>query len=249
MIRVENSADKAEIYISGDIIDDDEGAIVSWWGDGDAYQWPADIKKQLDEVKGKDLTVYINSSGGSVPAGVAIANMIKRHDGHTTAVVDGWCCSIATQIFFAADDRQIPKNAYLMIHKPAISIIGNADDLEKAITFLNTIQEGIETVYNDAANDDVTPETIHDMVNDETWLTGEQAKQYFDVTVLDSTQTVAKAGKSANMKNIPAEIVAAWKKQNAANDAEQKANQQRLQKEMSNKITIALAKAKGVLAE
>ncbi len=249
MIRVENSADKAEIYISGDIIDDDEGTIVSWWGDGDAYQWPSDIKKQLDEVKGKDLTVYINSSGGSVPAGVAIANMIKRHDGHTTAVVDGWCCSIATQIFFAADDRQIPKNAYLMIHKPAISIIGNADDLEKAITFLNTIQEGIETVYNDAANDDVTPETIHDMVNDETWLTGEQAKQYFDVTVLDSTQTVAKAGKSANMKNIPAEIVAAWKKQNAANDAEQKANQQRLQKEMSNKITIALAKAKGVLAE
>lgn len=249
MIRVENSADKAEIYISGDIIDDDEGAIMAWWDEGDAYQWPSDIKKQLDEVKGKDLTIYINSSGGSVPAGVAIANMIKRHDGHTTAVVDGWCCSIATQIFFAADDRQIPKNAYLMIHKPATGIVGNADDLEKAITFLNTIQDGMETVYNDAANDDVTPETIHDMVNDETWLTGEQAKQYFDVTVLDSTQTVAKAGKSANMKNIPAEIVVAWKKQNAANDAEQKANQQRLQKEMSNKITIALAKAKGVLAE
>ena len=87
------------------------------------------------------------------------------------------------------------------------------------------------------------------MVNDETWLTGEQAKQYFDVTVLDSTQTVAKAGKSENIKNIPAEIVAAWKKQNAANDAEQKAKRQRLQKDLSNKITIALVKAKGVLAE
>lgn len=47
MIRVENSADKAEIYISGDIIDDDEGAIVAWWGDGDAYQWPSDIKSSL----------------------------------------------------------------------------------------------------------------------------------------------------------------------------------------------------------
>ena len=249
MIRVENSSDNAEIYISGDIIDDDEGTIVSWWGDGDAYQWPSDIKKQLDDVKGKDLTVYINSSGGSVPAGVAIANMIKRHDGHTTAVVDGWCCSIATQIFFAADDRQIPKNAYLMIHKPATGIVGNADDLEKAITFLNTIQEGMETVYNDAANDDVTPETIHDMVNNETWLTGEQAKQYFNVTVLDSTQTVAKAGKSENMKNIPDAIIAAWKKQNAADDAEQKAKRQRLQKDLNNKITIAVAKAKGVLAE
>ena len=186
MIRVENSADKAEIYISGDIIDDDEGTIGR---DGDAYQWPSDIKKQLDDVKGKDLTVYINSSGGSVPAGVAIANMIKRHDGHTTAVVDGWCCSIATQIFFAADDRQIPKNAYLMIHKPATGIVGNADDLEKAITFLNTIQEGMETVYNDAANDDVTPETIHDMVNNETWLTGRRRRKR-KIEILDKTSKV-----------------------------------------------------------
>ena len=136
-----------------------------------------------------------------------------------------------------------------MIHKPATGIVGNADDLEKAITFLNTIQEGMETVYNDAANDDVTPETIHDMVNNETWLTGEQAKQYFNVTVLDSTQTVAKAGKSENMKNIPDAIIAAWKKQNAADDAEQKAKRQRLQKDLNNKITIAVAKAKGVLAE
>ena len=107
----------------------------------------------------------------------------------------------------------------------------------------------METVYNDAANDDVTPETIHDMVNNETWLTGEQAKQYFNVTVLDSTQTVAKAGKSENMKNIPDAIIAAWKKQNAADDAEQKAKRQRLQKDLNNKITIAVAKAKGVLAE
>ena len=54
---------------------------------------------------------------------------------------------------------------------------------------------------------------------------------------------------SENMKNIPDAIIAAWKKQNAADDAEQKAKRQRLQKDLNNKITIAVAKAKGVLAE
>lgn len=51
------------------------------------------------------------------------------------------------------------------------------------------------------------------------------------------------------MKNIPDAIIAAWKKQNAANDAAQKAKRQRLQKDLNDKITIAVAKAKGVLAE
>ena len=103
MIKIKNLGECAEIYINGDIIDDSEAGFMQNWGlSTDGYQWPNDIKASLAECKGKPLTVYINSDGGSVPAGIAIANMISRHDAPTTAVVDGWCCSIATQIFFAA---------------------------------------------------------------------------------------------------------------------------------------------------
>ena len=187
MLKVINKAEGAEIYITGDIIDDEIGSYLEAWGEpGTGYQWPNDIKKQLDDIDDEaPLTVYINSDGGSVPAGVAIANMIARHKGPTTAVVDGWACSIATQIFFAADVRKIPSNAYLMIHKPATCCCGDAHDMEQAIRALDVIQEGLETTYNKVAAEGVTPETIHQMVEETTWLTGKETSERFQVELLE----------------------------------------------------------------
>ena len=191
------SESEAEIYISGDIIDDAESAWMKMWladddGSVSGYVWPDDIKKQLDDIDDDaDLTVYINSDGGSVPAGVAVANMIARHKGHTKAIVGGWCCSIATQIFFSADERAMPENAYLMIHKPMTAAYGNADDLQKAIDMLNVIQEGLEKAYIKAAKEGTTPQQISEMVDAETWLTGVEAADYFDITLLKSDQTAA----------------------------------------------------------
>ena len=209
MLNIKNQADdSAEMYIYGDITDDDDGAWLKSYDMQTGYQFPADIRTQLDSLKGKDLTIYINSNGGSVPAGVAIANMLARHDGHTKAIVDGWCCSIATQIFFACDEREIPSNAYLMVHKPTTCVpCGNADDMRKAGDSLDTIQAGLETTYNKAAREGVTPERVHEMVENTTWLTGEQAAELFDVDVLDATKTAARAGKSAkDLANIPKAI-------------------------------------------
>lgn len=201
MLKVKNNADSAELYIYGDILDDGE----AWESDG--TEFPADIKKQLDECKGKPLTVYINSDGGSVPAGVAIANMIARHDAPTVAIVDGWCCSIATQIFFSADKRQMPSNAYLMIHKPSCMVYGTSDDMLKAAESLEVIQSGLEEAYKKCALPETTPEEIHNMVNNETWLTGKQAAKKFDIEITEPMQAVAKFGTARNkMRNIPKDI-------------------------------------------
>ena len=198
MLKIKNKADNtAEIIISGDIIDDADGDFLSSvWGVESGYEWPAKIKQQLDELKGKDLTIYINSDGGMINAGVAMANMIARHDGHTTAIVDGWCCSIATQIFFAADERKMPENAYLMIHKPSVAIAdGNAYDLRKTAETLDKLQEGLETTYRRAAREGIADDYITDMVNDETWLTGKEASEIFNIELLEPASAVACAGK------------------------------------------------------
>lgn len=191
MLKIKNNKDSAEIYISGAIVDDDMGGMLEAWDADAGYEWPGDIKKQLDEIGDKDLTVYINSDGGSVPAGVAIANMIARHKGHTTAVVDGWACSIATQIFFAADTRRIPSDAYLMIHKPSCALAGDANDFRHMIEMLDVIQEGLETTYCAAAREGVTPEQIHQMVEDTTWLTGDKARELFNIETVEATKTAA----------------------------------------------------------
>lgn len=207
MIRVKNDANGAEIYITGDIVDDADGDVIKEWFDDDVngYQWPAAIKNQLDSIDDDaPLTVYINSDGGSVPAGVAIANMIARHKGETTAVVDGWCCSIATQIFFAADHRVIPENAYLMIHKPSTVAYGDANELTQAVNALDVIQQGLESTYNKHTKAGTTVEDVHEMVENTTWLTGKDAAELFDVETTEATQTAACAGGACkSFKNIP----------------------------------------------
>lgn len=252
MIRVKNSAEGAEISISGNIIDDKDGTSLEWWmGEGNTggYEWPGNIKKQLDDIDdSQPLTVYINSDGGSVAAGVAIANMIARHKGPTTAVVDGWACSIATQIFFAADTCRIPSNAYLMIHKPSCALYGDANDMSKAIEMLNTIQDGLESTYNKAAKDGVTPEQVHDMVEQETWLTGELAAQYFNVEVTEATQTAASVSDAFRAaagacKAIPQKIRDLLEQQEDRKPDPNADEEER--KTMDMQVAIALALAEG----
>ncbi len=195
----------AEMYLSGTVLDDTNKNY--FWEDPEGYVFPADVKAQLDALKGNDLTVYINTDGGNVFAGIAIANMLKRHDGQTTAIVDGLAASIATQAFFACDVKKMPKNTYLMIHKPWSSVCGDADEMNRAAEMLNTVQRGLESMYLDNANDGVTAEQISAMTNAETWLTGEEAAEVFKIEVLDPVDMVACACNMPQLfKNPPANI-------------------------------------------
>lgn len=248
MLRIENKKEVVEIYITGDIIDDADGAFLQSFDAGEGYQWPSEIRAQLDAAKGKPITLYINSNGGSVPAGVAIANMIARHDAPTLAIVDGWCCSIATQAFFAADRRQMPSNAYLMLHKPSTVTAGNADDMLQAAEFLDVIQKGLETTYQQAALDGVDEKKIHNMVERETWLTGEEAAALFDIELTAATPVLncVSARKAGNMKppqglNIKPEAVTQMEDDTADKKPAEVNNDE------AARIKAVLAVAKGVM--
>ena len=73
-LEIKNMTDTtADLYFYGDIVSD-------WWGAWqNEDQYPDAIKNFLSNAEGKDLNVYVNSGGGSVFAGMAIYNMIKRH--------------------------------------------------------------------------------------------------------------------------------------------------------------------------
>lgn len=192
----------ADLLIYGDIVDDS----YNWGWEDDPDVYPLEIKKQLDSVKGKDLTVYINSGGGHVFAGVAIANMLKRHDGHTKAVVDGLAGSIATQIFFACDEQEMPSNAYLMIHKPSGGAWGDANELRKTADALDVIQRGLIALYMENVQEGIAEEAITEMVDSETWLTGAQAAEVFRVNVTAALDAVANAGNLDKYRNVPNSI-------------------------------------------
>ena len=169
-----------ELYFYGDI-------VSSWWGAwDDTDQYPEAIKNFLDEARGKDLNIHINSGGGSVFAGITIYNMIKNHVGNKTVYIDGVAASIASVIALAGDKVIMNTGSSFMIHKPSSWIMGNANDMRKCADDLDVIQECIMQVYKDNLNEGIDIKDIENMVNAETWLTSEQAKEYFNIEIQDN---------------------------------------------------------------
>lgn len=200
-LKIKNQTNEsADIYFYGDIVSDDWGK----WSDTDVA--PEDVVKALDEIKdAKNLNIYINSGGGSVFAGLAIYNMLKRHKAYKTVYVDGLAASIASVIALAGDKIVIPSNAFLMIHKPWSISMGNSNDFRKMADDLDRIEEGIMNVYADNLAENVDIETVRQLVNDETWLNGNEAVKYFNVEIAEENKMAACInGESLNnYKNIP----------------------------------------------
>lgn len=184
-LRIKNMTEtSADLYIHGDIVDD------GWkWFDSDIT--PADVRDQLDTLKGKELNVYINSGGGDVFAGTAIHNMLKRHEGKTVGHVDGVAASIASVILMACDEIVVPANAYVMIHRPMCSVYGNTEDMLHTCDVLETIEEGIINTYQ--LHSDLSRDELSAAMAAETWMTGDQFAEAFgkNVTVTDPVQAVA----------------------------------------------------------
>ena len=187
MLEIKNFTDTScDLYFYGDIVDSWSGA----WDDTDQY--PEAIKSFLDEAKDKNINIYINSGGGSVMSGMAIYNMLKRHKGYKTVYVDGLAGSIASVIALAGDKIVIPKNAYMMIHKPWCTCGGNANDFREMANTLDKVEQGILNVYKDNLASEMLYDEIVEMVNNETWLTGEEAAKYFaNVEIIEPLQLVA----------------------------------------------------------
>lgn len=180
VIRVKNEGGRTSIYVSGDIVDDCWHFAKDFMPE-DVSTYPEDIRMILDGVTGP-VDVYISSGGGDLFAGMAISNMLARYEGPTRAIVDGLAASAASLIAFGCDEIEIPSNAYLMIHKPLVTVCGNADDLLDWATTLDSLQEGLVETYarhtKGIGNDE-----INQMIDAETWLTGKKAADYFNVKV------------------------------------------------------------------
>lgn len=179
----------ADLNIFGDIVSDEWGK----WCDDDTC--PTDISEFLKNLDGaQEINLHINSGGGSVFAGIAIYNMLKRSSAKVTTYIDGIAASIASVIACAGDRIVIPENGTFMIHKPTNGYFFesmNADQLRKDADMLDVCQKAIVQTYLSHAKEGVTEEQLNDLVNAESWLVGEEAAEYFDFEVEKSVQAAA----------------------------------------------------------
>lgn len=163
-IRNEARAEEVELLVYGDIGAD------SW---KDEYVGAKAFAEALSSVKGKHVTVRINSYGGDVFAGQAIYSMLKRHPGGCTTIVDGIAASAASIIAMAGDTVIMPENAMLMIHNPWCLAYGNASDFRKTADDMDKIGESLVAVY--VAKTGKTEDEIRVLLDAETWMTAQEA--------------------------------------------------------------------------
>ncbi len=205
--QTENSAD---LFFYGDIVS--ESWISEWYEDD---MCPKDVQKFLDELEEvKNINIHLNSGGGSCNGGMAIYNQLKRYDCSITTYIDGIAASIASVIAMAGDKIVMPENALLMIHKPLTWSGGNADQLRKDADILDTYQKSILSIYMTKTKEGITEEQINEMINKETWLTGKEAAEYFNIEIEEPLNIVnCTSDCFNNYKNIPQNKLSMVKKE------------------------------------
>jgi ATP-dependent Clp protease protease subunit len=193
---VENAAeDEAEVYIYGDI-----GA--SWYGDGvEAKQFA----EELAAIDAKTLRVRINSGGGSVFEGVAIASAIRRHPARTVSHVDGLAASAASFIALAADEVRMSKGAFFMIHNARAVAIGESRDMRETADVLDKITGSIRDAYVDKTGKPA--EEITAWMDAETWFTAEEAKDAGFVDAIDNREPVKAEFDPSFFNKVPAALL------------------------------------------
>lgn len=175
---------------------------IGGWGIS-AKEFARDLK-DLGELRQIDLR--INSPGGSVFEGNAIFNMLKQHPAHVTAYIDGLAASMASVIAMSADHIVMPENALLMIHNPWTVAIGNAEELRKNADLLDKIKQTLLSAYGRSA---LTDDEISEMMDAETWLTGEEAVEMGLADELEQEVAMAacaKFGQLAQFTKTPDQI-------------------------------------------
>ncbi len=142
---IQNKSGDVELRIDGEIIDDSWAWIYEWFGD--PYASPNKFREALSDHKGKDITVWIDSSGGDVFAGIGIYTTLMEHKGNVTVKIDGKAFSAASIIAMAGGEILMSPGSMMLVHNPWTYAEGEAKDMRHAADILDEVKEAIMNVY------------------------------------------------------------------------------------------------------
>lgn len=178
----------------------------NWYGTGVTAK---NFEKQLKEYgEIQNITLRINSYGGSVFDGNAIYNILRSHPASVHTIIDGVAASIASVIALAGDTIEMPENSMMMIHNPMNIIMGNAIQMRKMADDLDKIKDSILNTY--ASKTGLEKSKLSKLMDDETWMTADEAVELgFADEVTKAVKAVASISPElAQMfHNIPEHLV------------------------------------------
>lgn len=127
---------------------------------------------------GKDVSIYINSPGGSVYAGLGIYDTMQYIQSDVTTICTGMAASMAAILLVAGEKgkRYALKHSRVMIHQPMGGIQGQASDIEITAREIQKLKEELYTIISNHSGqpyDKVYADSDRDY-----WMTSQEALDY-----------------------------------------------------------------------
>ncbi len=133
----------------------------------------------LDSVdSGKDISLYINSPGGSVSAGLGIYDTMQFINSDVQTICTGIAASMAAVLLVAGQEgkRSALPHARVMIHQPMGGAQGQASDIEITAREIQKLKKELYTIISDHSHqpfDKIWADSDRDY-----WMTAAEAKEY-----------------------------------------------------------------------
>lgn len=175
-----------EVYIYGAIEDD---FWRQYFGGVSFNSFKADFDAALAEAGDEPIKVRINSPGGLVDEGLAIANFISRaeHDVHT--YIDGVAYSMGAIIALSGKKVNMAANTTMLLHSASGGVRGNVSDMEQVIEQMKAVNTGLSESI--AAKTGLTVDQVN-----EKWLDHKDhtltAREALDAKLIDGIEGEAK---------------------------------------------------------
>lgn len=128
--------------------------------------------------QGKDISIYINSPGGSVYAGYGIYDTMQFISSDVTTICTGVAASMAAVLLVAgAPKKRFALNhSRVMIHQPLGGVQGQASDIEITAREIAKIKLELNTIISNH-----TGKSIEEVARDsdrDFWMSSTEAKEY-----------------------------------------------------------------------
>ena len=162
-------------YYKIDNVSEDEAELLIYDYIGYPFNDAKTFINSIESMKQSKITIRINSPGGDVFDGFAIANAIKAHPSKPITRIESLAASAASFIAMAGHEKQAYKNTMIMIHEPMTGMYGNQYELREVADILTQISNNMVDMYADNTN--IGKREIKAMLKAETWMTAKEAKE------------------------------------------------------------------------
>ncbi|ACD24933.1 ATP-dependent Clp protease proteolytic subunit [Clostridium botulinum] len=154
------------IMLSGEVNDDSSNLIVS------------QLLFLESEDPDKDISIYINSPGGSITAGMAIYDTMQYIKPDVSTICVGMAASMGAFLLSSGANgkRYALPNAEIMIHQPLGGFQGQATDIQIHANRILKIKESLNKILSENTNQPL--EVIEADVERDNFMTADEAKTY-----------------------------------------------------------------------